>query len=477
MNFENSHHDVLVVGAGPVGLLLAAELRLGGASVLVLDRLAEPSAFSKAFGLGGRTLDLFDQRGLLDRLPADAHRWQAGHFAGLPTWLTYDRLPTAHPYVVRIAQHETERILAERVIELGGELRRGHEVTALHQDPDGVTATVDSPQGTYTVRSAYLAGCDGGRSTIRKLAGIDFPGSTGETASLLGDVVITAEPDTGLTRTDTGTVFIAPTGDGLHRVVPTRFDQPPPEDDADPTLDELRDALRAVLGTDLGAHSPRWLSRLRHNSRIAATYRSGRVLLAGDAAHVHAPIGGQGLNLGFGDALNLGWKLLAALRGRDDLLDTYELERRPAAENVLANTRAQFALFRPGEQVNALRDLLDSLLDIPEVNDRLAAITTSTTLTYDLPGAHPLTGTFLADLPLEVDGSPTRLAELLRTGQGVLLTFTDADFDLAEVPVVRANTENPPAPALLIRPDGHIAWAAGPEGTDGPGEAVKRWFS
>ncbi|MGW0516963.1 FAD-dependent oxidoreductase [Crossiella sp. NPDC003009] len=477
MNIATSHSDVLVIGAGPIGLLLAAELRLGGASVTLLERLTEPSTFSKAFGIGGRTLDLFDQRGLLDHLPSDAHRWGAGHFSGLPTWLTYDRLPTAHPYVLRIAQHETEHLLAEHATRLGADLRRGHTVTALAQDPDRVQVTVDSPQGTYTTTADYLVGCDGGRSTVRKLAGIGFPGSTGETASLLGDVVLTEEPPrTGMTRTDTGMIFIGPLGDGLHRVVPTLFDQPGPEH-GEPTLDELRAALRAVIGTDLGAHSPRWLSRFRDNSRIAETYRSGRVLLAGDAAHVHAPFGGQGLNLGFGDAMNLGWKLLAALHGRTDLLETYERERRPAAERVLTNTRAQFALARPGEQVTALRELLDGLLDIPEVNDRLAAVTTSTALSYDLPGAHPLTGTFLADLPLAVDGEPVRLAELLRPGKGLLLNLGEREFQAEGVPVVSAKTANPPAAALLIRPDGHIAWAAGPEGADGPGEAVELWFS
>lgn len=472
----HTHSDVLVVGAGPVGLLLAAELRLGGLSVTVLERLAEPSGFSKAFGFGGRSLDLFDQRGLLDRLPPDAHRWHNGHFGGLPTWLSYERLPTAHPYVVRIAQQHTEAILAEHVTELGADIRRGHEVTALSQDEHQVSATVDSPQGTYTVTASYLVGCDGGRSTVRKLAGIDFPGSTGESESLLGDVLITGEVANAITRTETGMIFVGPLGEGLHRVVPTRFDVPY-TGDAEPTLEELRAAIRHVIGTDLGAHSPRWLSRFRHNSRLAETYRSGRVLLAGDAAHVHAPIGGQGLNLGFGDAMNLGWKLVAAVNGRPDLLDTYEAERKPVAARVLANTRAQFALNRPGEQVTALREVLDGLLDIPEVNDRLAAMTTSTTVAYDLPGEHPLTGSFLADLPLEIDGAPARLAELLRPGKGLLISFTERAFDTADVPVVRARTPEPPAPALLIRPDGHIAWAAGPEGSDGPEEALKLWFS
>ncbi|MBP2474484.1 3-(3-hydroxy-phenyl)propionate hydroxylase [Crossiella equi] len=464
------HTDVLVVGAGPVGLLLAAELRLGGLSVHLVDRLDEPSTFSKAFGIGGRTLDWFDQRGISDRVPADAHRWPGGHFAGLPTWLSYERLPTAHRYAIRISQQDTERLLAEHALALGVPVRRGRELTALSQDADGVRAEV----GGQVVTARYLVGCDGGRSTVRKLAGIGFPGSTDEGGTLLGDVVLTEQPPgIGLLRTPTGVVFLAPLGEGLHRVCPARIGEAYSEEPL--TLEELRASLRAVLGTDLGAHSPRWLSRMRTNSRVAERYRSGRVLLAGDAAHVHSPTGGQGLNLGFGDAVNLGWKLAAVLSGAaaPELLDTYQAERRPVAERVLFNTRAQLALNKPGEQVDALREVLDSLLDIPEVNDRLAAMTTSTALSYDLPGAHPLTGTFLPDLPLVVAGQPTRLAELLRTGRGVLLCLDGRSRTLPGVPTVVADTATPPAPALLVRPDGHVAWA------DGAGDslAAASWVS
>ena len=308
--------DVIIAGAGPVGALLAAELGLAGVSTVVLERLAEPSGHSKAFGLNARTLDLLDRRGLLERFTAGRRTWPGIQFAGLDPWLTLDRTRTDHPYGLAISQADTESILTTRAAELGVPFRRGHTIHSARQDADSVTVDVTGPHGDYQLRGRYLVGCDGAQSTVRTAAGIGYPGTGGTAVCRLGDVVLddpdALPPGAGPHwRTATGLLFCAELQPGVHRVVTTEFGAAR----APSTLDELRASLRRVCGSDLGAHSATWLSVFTDAARLADRYRDGRILLAGDAAHSHFPIGGQGLNLGLQDAVNLGWKLAAEVRG------------------------------------------------------------------------------------------------------------------------------------------------------------------
>src|SRR3954469_5030871 len=359
--------DVIVAGGGPTGLMLAAELRLHGVRVVVLEKEAEPTGYVRALGLHVRSIEVMDQRGLLERFLALGKQYPVGgFFAGITKPLPPDRLDTAHPYVLGIPQTTTERLLTEHATEVGAEIRRGCELTGLHQDEEGVT--VELADGTR-LRSRYLVGCDGGRSAVRKLLGVGFPGEPAQVETLLGEMELTEDPATiaavvAEVRTTQLRFGAIPLGEGVYRVVV------PAEGVAEdrtvaPTLEEFQRQLRALAGTDFGARSPRWLSRFGDATRLADRYRTGRVLLAGDAAHVHPPTGGQGLNLGIQDAFNLGWKLAAELGGwaPEGLLDTYHAERRPVAADVLDNSRAQMQLMSlaPGSQ--AVRRLLVELMD------------------------------------------------------------------------------------------------------------------
>ena len=351
--------DVIVAGGGPTGLMLASELRLHGVHVLVLEKDAEPTRIVRSLGLHARSIEVMDQRGLLERFLALGQQYPLGGFFAGISKPTPDRLDTAHPYVLGIPQTITERLLAEHATEVGVEIRRGCELVGLSQDEDGVT--VELADGTQ-LRSRYLVGCDGGRSTVRKLLGIGFPGEPATVETLLGEMEVTADPaarwppsSRKSARPSCGSAP-CPSGTGLYRVVV------PAEGVAEdrtvpPTLEEFKQQLRAVAGTDFGVHSPRWLSRFGDATRLAERYRAGRVLLAGDAAHIHPPVGGQGLNLGLQDAFNLGWKLAAEVDGwaPEGLLDSYHTERRPVAADVLDNTRAQMELMslEPGAQVSA----------------------------------------------------------------------------------------------------------------------------
>ena len=336
--------DVIVAGGGPAGLMLASELRLHGVHALVLEKDAEPTRIVRSLGLHARSIEVMDQRGLLERFLALGRQYPLrGSFAGIAKPAPV-RLDTAHPYILGIPQNITERLLAEHAIEAGTEIRRGWELAGLSQDETGVT--VELADGTQ-LRSRYLVGCDGGRSTVRKLLGVGFPGEPAKVETLLGEMEVTEDPATvaavvGEVRKTQLRFGVVPLGDGVYRlVVPAEGvaeDRTVP-----PTLEEFKQQLRAVAGTDFGAHSPRWLSRFGDATRLAERYRDGRVLLAGDAAHIHPPIGGQGLNLGIQDAFNLGWKLAAEVGGwaPEGLLDSYQAERRPVAADVLNNTRAQ----------------------------------------------------------------------------------------------------------------------------------------
>ncbi|MFF1479000.1 FAD-dependent monooxygenase [Streptomyces sp. NPDC058301] len=483
--------DVIVAGGGPVGILLACELRLHGVDVVVLERSERPSPHSRAFRLQPRTMEMLDYRGLADRFREDRLEWPKAHFAGLSPLLDLAQLPGAHPYSLLIPQVETERLLQERADELGAEVRRGHEVTGLVQDADGVRVQVRGPQGPYDLTGRFLVGCDGGRSTVRKLAGIDFPGTPAAVTALLGDVLIDdpAELPSGVpgtTRTADGLLMCVALQAPVVRVLTTEFR--PPQDGDDPVrLDDLRESIARVIGKPVAIREPRWLSRFSDATRLAEHYRRGRVLLAGDAAHIHFPIGAQGLNLGLQEAMNLGWKLAAEVRGTapEGLLDTYHAERHPVARRVLQETRAQLALMNPDPRTDPLREVFGELLALPEVNAHLSALVAGTDVVYPPgPDAHPWVGRSAPELTLKSDDGHGRTAELLRTGRAVLLDLTGrgAFDDIARqwsgrVDVVRAATlQEEAAEALLVRPDGHVAWAGAAAATPELLTALRTWF-
>ncbi|MEU1965692.1 rifampin monooxygenase [Micromonospora sediminicola] len=470
--------DVIIAGGGPTGLMLAAELRLHGVRAVVLERDAEPTTVVRSLGMHVRSIEVLDQRGLLERFLAVGRTFRhGGYFAGIAKeWPP--RMDTAHGYVLGVPQPVTERLLAEHATEAGAEIRRGCELVGLSQDEDGVT--VELADGTR-LRSRWLVGCDGGRSTVRKLLGVGFPGEPSRSETLLGVMELTAAPDevaavTAEVRRTQLRFGVGPVGDGdgLYRVVVPAAgvadDRTVP-----PTIEEFRQQLRATAGTDFGVHSPRWLSRFGDATRLAERYRVGRVLLAGDAAHVHPPLGGQGLNLGIQDAFNLGWKLAAQVRGwaPANLLDTYQAERRPVAADVLANTRAQTELMSLEPGPRAVRRLLAELMDFEEVNRYLIEKITAVSVRYDVGGGHELVGRRLRDVRLERG----HLYGLMHSGRGLLLDRTGglsvAGWTDRVDHVVDAGAELD-VPALLLRPDGHVAWVG-----DDQRELVdrlSRWF-
>ncbi|MGW0637609.1 rifampin monooxygenase [Nocardia salmonicida] len=452
--------DVIVAGGGPTGMMLAAELRLHAVRVVLVEKDVEPTKIVRSLGLHARSIEIMDQRGLLDRFLALGRKHPVGGFFAGIAKPAPERLDTAHPFVLGIPQPLTDQLLSEHATGLGVEMRRGAEVVGLGQHDDAVT--VELADGTQ-LRARYLVGCDGGRSTVRRLLGVAFPGEPSRVETLLGEMELTASPETitevmAEVRKTQLRFGAMPLGGGVYRVV-APADGVAEDRTAAPTFDEFTQQLVATAGTDFGVHSPRWLSRFGDGTRQAEHYRVGRVLLAGDAAHIHPPAGGQGLNLGVQDAFNLGWKLAAQINGwaPPGLLDTYETERHPVAADVLDNTRAQMALMSldPGPQ--AVRRLVSQLMDFDDVSRYLTEKIIAIGIRYDFGEGDPLLGRRLRDIAL----TRGRLYAQMHAGRGLLLDQTgrlsvrgwaDRVDHIVDV------SEELDAPAVLLRPDGHVAW-------------------
>jgi 2-polyprenyl-6-methoxyphenol hydroxylase-like FAD-dependent oxidoreductase len=502
--------DVIIAGAGPVGLMLASELCLAGVRPLVLERQPELRETPKASGFNGQIVDLLRYRGLLDRLEAAAGR-PVRPAPGAPFGdMHLDFSPLADPpiWAVPLPQPRLERLLSDRAGELGATIRRGHEVTGVSQDDAVVTAAVQGPDGSYRVTARYLAGCDGAHSKVRDTAGIGFPGITYPEVNRLAQATVPGSVNrldngdldvpglgrvrAGYTRTGDGTFAIGSLGSGS-LLIQTTVDEPAGvSDDAPMTLAEFQDSIRRVLGGDLPLAEVTRLSRYGFQARQAERYRDGRILVAGDAAH-QFPATGIGINFGMLDAVNLGWKLAAVISGRAPagLLDTYHRERHLAGGRAMLQTQAQVALRRGQDPAaQALRELFLELLADEQPLRRLGALIAGSSIRYPMPGAsqHALAGSFVPDLTLRTSQGTSSVAELLHTARPVLLDLADrGDLRAAardwqdRIDIHAAETDDRPADALLIRPDAHIAWAAGtgePAGTAAPAlrEALGCWF-
>jgi 2-polyprenyl-6-methoxyphenol hydroxylase-like FAD-dependent oxidoreductase len=492
-----TEHAVVIAGGGPTGMMLAAELGLAGVDVAVIERRADHVLVgSRAGGFHSRTIEVLDQRGVADRFLAEGKVAQAAMIA--TTVLDMSDFPTRHPYALGIWQNQIERIMAAWIAELPVRIYYGCEVRGFAQEDTGVDVECSDGQ---SLRARYLVGCDGGRSVIRKAAGIEFPGWDPTRSNLIAEVEMTEEPDLGVRHDALGVhalgrleyevrdgEVVYMDGGPVRVMVTERHLGPTGE----PTLRDLSEALIAVYGTDFGIHSPTWISRFTDMTRQAAAYRAGRVLLAGDSAHVHYPAGGQGLSLGVQDAVNLGWKLAQVVNGTspESLLDTYQDERHPVAARALQYTMAQTALQRRDERMKALVDVVSELASVDEPRKRLAGIISGLDIHYDLGEGHPLLGRRMPDLDLVTADGPLWVFELLHDAKPLLLNLGEpGDFDITpwadrvqlidaeyagpwELPVLGTVT----APtAVLVRPDGYVAWVADQTHLGLP-EALTTWF-
>ncbi|MFE2344159.1 FAD-dependent monooxygenase [Streptomyces sp. NPDC059431] len=489
--------DVLVVGAGPAGLMLACELRLGGAEVLVLDQRPGPTTESRASTLHARTMEILDSRGLLAALGTPP-REPRGHFGGIALDLT---LPGSHPGQWKVPQGRTEELLQDRAAELGADLRRRHQLLALTTGPDGVTADSLGPSGPLRTTARYLVGCDGEDSTVRRLIGAEFPGRDAERELLRADVSGIETPDRRFVRLTDG-LAISATREGVTRVMVHEFGERAGRRSGAPEFAEVAGAWQRVTGEDIGHGTPLWVNAFGDANRQLAQYRHGRVLFAGDAAHQQMPSGGQALNLGVQDSFNLGWKLAAEVRGDapEGLLDSYHTERHAVGAAVLANIRAQTLMLLGGAEVEPARTLLAELTALDSVRTHLAGMISGLGIRYatsagesgqaPAPGeGHPLLGRRLPPAPLHDCAHGRTTAELLRSGRGLLLdlgagtgTAAGAWADRVVRVTARAVPGTPltPGEALLVRPDGHVVWAGVPDTaadpTAGPHTALRRWF-
>jgi 2-polyprenyl-6-methoxyphenol hydroxylase-like FAD-dependent oxidoreductase len=492
-----TEHAVVIAGGGPTGLMLAGELALAGVDVAIVERRASQDlAGSRAGGLHSRTIEVLDQRGIADRFLSQGQVAQVASFSWVR--LNISDFPTRHPYGLGLWQNHIERILAGWVDELAVPIDRGREVTGFAQDDTGVDVELSDGR---SLRAQYLVGCDGGRSVVRKAAGIEFPGWDPTTSSLIAEVELAEEPEWGTRRDALGVHALGRVEYEIRDGEVVYLDRGPVRvmvteqhagQTSEPTLRDLSQALVAVYGTDYGIHSPTSISRFTDMTRQAASYRKGRVLLAGDAAHVHSPVGGQGLNTGVQDAVNLGWKLAQVVNRTSpvSLLDTYHAERHPVAARVLRTTMAQTALLRHDDRIDALRDTMSELLGMDEPRKRFAAMMSGLDIHYDLGEGHPLLGRRMPDLDLVTANGPLRLFTLLHHARPVLLNLGEpAGFDLTqwasrvrlidaeyvgewELPVFGPVT----APtAVLIRPDGYVAWV-GEQTEAGLADALTTWF-
>lgn len=502
------HSPVVIAGGGPTGLWLGCELALAGVSVVILERLSQPTGLSKALGLQSRSMEIFEYRGILDRFVDGNPEVPFLNFAMIPIDLRALDFP--HPHGVVIPQARVEQLLEEHAKELGVEIRRGHEVTGLEQDPQGVTVEVRTTDNAYQLTAEYLVGCDGGRSIVRKQAGFAFPGIDPTITGRMGDVRLGADSllalkqnvpelggrEVGVARTKTGNFAIVPIGNNIYRVAAIEWDVSVIDHDAPMELDELRAAICRVINVDLPMRDPIWLSRPTDSSRLAERYRNDRVFLAGDAAHVHWAYGGKGLQTGIQDAGNLGWKLAAEMHGSapPDLLDTYHAERHPVGNRLMMLTRAQEALARPGEHVTALRELFEKLLKQEQVLRSIVEEITDVDICYpmnaDDGNHHPLLGRWAPNLTLHLERGRTHVADLMCPGRGVLLDLAQRSVlhDVAvkwadRVKMVSASCYERPADldAILIRPDGYVACVIRSGDNDNESQisvrvALEKWF-
>lgn len=481
---------VVVVGAGPAGLMLAGELRIAGIDVIVLERLHEPTGESRGLGFTARTMEVFDQRGLLPRL-GEIETSPVGHFGGIP--VDFSVLDGAHHAAKTVPQAVTEAMLEDWATELGADIRRGWELVDLRDAGDEVEIDARGPNGVTRLRTGYLVGCDGGRSTVRKIAGFDFPGTAATREMFLADVRGCAIRPRVIGETvPNGMAMCGPIGDGVTRVIVCEHGAPPRRRTEPPSFTEVADAWERLTGEDIHSGTPVWISAFGDAARQVTEYRRGRVLLAGDAAHIHLPAGGQGMNASIQDSVNLGWKLAAAVRGwaPPGLLDSYHTERHAVGVRLLTNTKAQGLLFLGGAQLQPVRDVLAELIDYPDVTRHLAGMVSGLDIRYDVGlGDHPLLGRRVPYEELLAGTAKTSTTALLHPARGVLLDLAaDAELrrvaegwsDRVDVVTATPHTTGPAGPlantdAILLRPDGHVAWAA-PGGSGAPGAALRTWF-